>query len=127
MVMVINTSRIGLGFPSMFTSIVAEAVMQLPPLTQPEHFAFLEEMQAMVVEGFWSNYVASCPQNIQKELVDALEHKNVEASEQWFETYAAFKTDSNAAARAEKALNEIAAALPALMKEVYDQAFATKS
>jgi hypothetical protein len=120
-----STTRVSAGFPAMFTNLVAEAAMKLPPLTKPEHFEFLKEILATTIESFWANYAASFPEDVRAQITDAVKNEDMDAVQKWHDTYANFGEDKAAAERAEKVLDEIAANLSSLLKDAYDEAFAT--
>lgn len=117
-----NTSRTSAGFPAMFTNLVAEAAMKLPPLTKPEQFEFLKEVQGLVIEGFWERYVAAYPQEVQAEIHKALKDEDFPAVQAWHAKYANFAADPSAAKKADLILDEIAANLESTIKESYDEA-----
>jgi hypothetical protein len=119
-----TTSRTSAGFPAMFTNVVAEAAMKLPPLTKPEHFEFLKEVQGIVIEGFWERYVAAYPQDVQAEIHTALKNEDFPAVQKWHEKHANFSADPSAAKKADLILDEIAANLESTIKEAYDEALA---
>lgn len=113
------TSRLSLGFPGMFTSLVAEAAMELPPLTRDEDRAFLQQMTMYVMEIFWANYANMCDEFAQEEFSTA--QKTTETSEAWLKKYADFRNDLVAAKKAEAVLADLARTLPAAVQLEYAQ------
>jgi hypothetical protein len=113
-------TRLAAGYPSMFTSIVAEAAMHLPPLTKPVQLDFLRVINQQLMQIFLANFAATCSQKSQDELAKAMESGDQDAQEQWIATNLNFDQDADAASRAEGVLDELATKLPGTIKTEYD-------
>jgi len=105
--------------PQTFSRLVAEAAMELPPLTHANDSDFLRVALLQVIEAFWENYVFLLPQEAQAEFDRLIEADDGEKLMAWYHTHANFAEDPAAAERGSKVLEDIALKLPSLMKEQY--------
>ncbi|GEM_PF-4579207 len=113
------------GFPAIFTTMIAEATMELPPLTQEGDSEFLQAMQVLVTQTFWTEYFAglSAEANAERETIVA--SQDVDAFIQWFADYADFEGNPECRGLAQAIIEEMKIELPALMKEKYDAVHST--
>lgn len=115
-----STSYTPTALPGEFARLVAEAAMQLPPLTRPQDTAFLRSVTEAVIDIFWSNYITLLPEDVQQAYERAEEEETGMALREWHQAHADFRQDSAAAKRGARVLRDIAIKLPDAMKKEYD-------
>lgn len=108
------------GFPTIFSSLLAEATMELSPLVREGDSEFLQAMQVLVMQTFWTEYFAglSAEANAKREKIVAAQ--DVDAFIQWFSDYADFEGNPECRGLAQAILEEMKIELPSLMREKYD-------
>lgn len=108
---------------SPFSELVAEASMQLPPLTRPQDMAFLDRMTEVTIDAFWQNYVAALPEDVQEEFhrvaIQAVEEEEGEALGAWFEQHANFDGDPEAQRIASEVMADLRIKLPGVFQKEY--------
>ena len=111
--------------PPSFGEVVAEATMNLPPMTRPQDTAFLRAMTEVTIDAFWQLFIAKCsPEAITAFHAaedKALTEENADAIPlvEWFEQYANFGVDAGADAKAADVMQELRAKLPAIFQSEY--------
>lgn len=109
------------GLPLIFSTIVAESAMHLPPMTRPQDTAFILRMTEVLIDAFWQNYVAELPTKAYDDLVKAEKEESGEKAKQWSMTYANFADDAEAQKRAEKILDELRGKFPRVLQAEYER------
>lgn len=107
------------GFPQTFSDMVAKASMLLPPLTAADDGDFVSAMAGKAINTFWAEYMGALPHAVQSELLIAIEKKDQDAVLDWYVRFANFPEDETARELATVILDELAEALPSLIKEEY--------
>jgi hypothetical protein len=115
------THYIHRGFPGVLTEMIAEASMELPPLTHPTDAAFLRTVLVLCTSAFWENYISTCTAKAQEEWSNITEAEDESAAVTWTRTYADFVNDADAFSRADMVLEDLGMRLPELMKEAYSE------
>lgn len=108
------------GFPQVFSAMVADAAMMLPPLTREGDDEFLLAMMQRAIMTFWEEYREGLPKDVVEEVAQAFDADDGQKVEQWFLRYANFQEDPEAAGLATVILDDLAEKLPALLKQEYD-------
>lgn len=108
------------GFPTIFTSLIAEATMELPPLVQEGESEFLQAMQVLVMQTFWTEYFAGLSAEANAEREKIVASQDVDAFIQWFSDYADFEGNPECRGLAQAIIEEMKSELPSLIREKYD-------
>lgn len=107
------------GFASLFSQMVAEASMDLPPLMQKGDSELLRAAFVTAIDAFWGNYISLLPGNVQEEYQNVCDGEETKQILAWFAKNADFEHNKEQAIRARNILEEINGKLPALLKQEY--------
>jgi succinate dehydrogenase flavin-adding protein (antitoxin of CptAB toxin-antitoxin module) len=107
------------GFPTVFSALVAEASMTLPPLVQEGDSQFLVLMLGKTADTFWKEYVSGMSDEALREMQNALQQESPDQLFQWFAEYADFENNPEARGLATAIVESMREDLPALIQEDY--------
>ena len=109
------------GFPNIITEMIAEACMELPPMTHPDDGNFLKVIAGLCIQTFLENYATTCSVDAQDAFAQVRETQDADAFLSWINTNADFEKDEDTVRRADMVLEDMAIRLPELLKTAYTE------